>query len=350
MHYHSNWKRKQDAVYWVKLSRAQDRGLRFGQTKSHAIIVHSLVPADCIYREISQNGDPILFERLSTPRRKSHCKAIGIRSSCCCSSSLLMLCRPVQGNLLRDSESVVDKKPQFEINLRVEGVSMRRLVRRNQSTMDRTREAFAALKTPYYRTTVIPSRGRRSGHNPWKMDHQKAMDARRGATKRHEYTSILDRWPNDEIYRASQLVHGWTEGWVKYLDYISKIDVSHEAPYPRRLRYERTPYMRAVDSNKEAGPLCQQPDYKSSADALVSFQRAQGKGVPHIPRHLRTRQNNSLDPAIQTHLEWLSLNWKTYFSSSSSSTWTESPTWWSSSSWDRQWQEWDSQAWQDKEW
>ena len=43
--------------------------------------------------------------------------------------------------------------------------------------------------------------------------------------------------------------------------------------------------------------------------------------------------NNTLDHAAQQHLEWLSFNWKTYFSSSSSSTWTESPTWWSSSSW-----------------
>ena len=65
--------------------------------------------------------------------------------------------------------------------------------------------------------------------------------------------------------------------------------------------------------------------------------------------NLRTRQRDTLDPAVQQHLEWLSLNWKTYFSSSSSSTWTESPTWWSSSSWDHQWQDWHSPGWQDKE-
>ena len=64
VHYHSYWKRDQDAVHWIKLSRAQDQGLRFWQTKSHAIIVHNPVPADCIYKVISQKG----FERLSTPR------------------------------------------------------------------------------------------------------------------------------------------------------------------------------------------------------------------------------------------------------------------------------------------
>ena len=72
----------------------------------------------------------------------------------------------------------------------------------------------------------------------------------------------------------SYLVHGWTEEWVKYLDYISKIDLSHR----QRLRYERTLHMRCADSNKQAGPQCQRPDCKSSADALVSLQRAQGKG------------------------------------------------------------------------
>ena len=65
---HSHWKRNQDAVYWIKLSRAQDQGLQFWQTKSLAVIVNDPVPADCIYRVISQKGDRILFERLSTPR------------------------------------------------------------------------------------------------------------------------------------------------------------------------------------------------------------------------------------------------------------------------------------------
>ena len=66
VHYHSNWKHDQETVYCVKLSRAQDQGLRFWQTKSGAIIVHNPVPADCIYRVTSQNGDRTLFKRLST--------------------------------------------------------------------------------------------------------------------------------------------------------------------------------------------------------------------------------------------------------------------------------------------
>ena len=110
-------------------------------------------------------------------------------------------------------------------------------------------------------------------------------------------TSIVDRWQNHEVYRESQLVHGWTDEWVKYLDHISEIDISHHARYRQRLRSENTVYMRGVGSNKQAGPLCQRPGCESSATAFVSLQRAQGKGVPQIPMHLRTKQNSTLDPA-----------------------------------------------------
>ena len=138
-------------------------------------------------------------------------------------------------------------------------------LRPNQSTMERIRSSFfAALKTPYFRTTAILSSGRKSGHDPWQTDHAKAMNARRRTTKSsRKLTSILDPWQNDEIYRASQEVHGWTEEYHKYLDHISQIDIGHEAPYKQRPRYESTVYVRGVDSNKQAGPLCQRPDYKS---------------------------------------------------------------------------------------
>ena len=66
--HHIIWKYNQDAAYWVKLSRAQEQGLQFRQTKSNATIVHSHVPADCISKIICEKGDRALFERLPTPR------------------------------------------------------------------------------------------------------------------------------------------------------------------------------------------------------------------------------------------------------------------------------------------
>ena len=60
-----------------------------------------------------------------------------------------------------------------------------RLASTNQSTIDRIRAAFAALKTPYYSTTVILSRGKNSGHNQWQMDHQQSH----GCMKRSNETT-----------------------------------------------------------------------------------------------------------------------------------------------------------------
>ena len=48
VHFHSNWRRYPNAVHLVKLSRAQDHGLQFWQTKSNAIVVYDSVPEDCI--------------------------------------------------------------------------------------------------------------------------------------------------------------------------------------------------------------------------------------------------------------------------------------------------------------
>ena len=115
-----------------------------------------------------------------------------------------------------------------------EGLNMCRCgvwLRPNQSTMERTKQAFAALKTPHYRASVIISRGKKSDHNPWQMDHQKAMDAKGVVQKRGKYTSRLDRWQLDEEDRASQLAIGWTETHVRYLDHITEIDISYNAPY-----------------------------------------------------------------------------------------------------------------------
>ena len=117
-------------------------------------------------------------------------------------------------------------------------------LRPNQRTMDRIRTALAALNTPYCSASIIISRGKIKWSPPMAT---RSSNKSHGCIKKSKCTSILDRWQNDEVYRASQLVYGWTDAWVKYLDYISKIDISHDAPYRQRLRYESTVYMRGVD-------------------------------------------------------------------------------------------------------
>ena len=135
-------------------------------------------------------------------------------------------------------------------------------LRPNESTMERIR---AALKNPYSRATRILSRGRKVDTihgrqivpTPWMHEEEQRKTA-----AHFLYTDLP----------ACQVVRGWTEEYVKYLDHISRIDFSYEAPYKQRNRYENTLFMSSGDSNKQAGPLCQRPDYKSSANALISIQ------------------------------------------------------------------------------
>ena len=42
------WKRHQDAVYWVDINLAIEKGLKFYQTRSNVIILHETLPAYCI--------------------------------------------------------------------------------------------------------------------------------------------------------------------------------------------------------------------------------------------------------------------------------------------------------------
>ena len=48
MHCNSTWKPHQDAVHWIHLARAQEKGLQFWQTRSHATVVGDSVLADGI--------------------------------------------------------------------------------------------------------------------------------------------------------------------------------------------------------------------------------------------------------------------------------------------------------------
>ena len=43
VHFNCKWKPHQDAVYWIHLARAQEKGLQFWQTRSRGMIVHDSV-------------------------------------------------------------------------------------------------------------------------------------------------------------------------------------------------------------------------------------------------------------------------------------------------------------------
>ena len=76
--YHGILKPHQDAACWIHLARAQQKGLQFWQTRSHAIDVHDSVVADCTEQVVSQGGDTTRNQRLSTlgPAQKIDLKSV----------------------------------------------------------------------------------------------------------------------------------------------------------------------------------------------------------------------------------------------------------------------------------
>ena len=66
---HSAWKRHQDAVYWVDINLAIEKGLTFYQTRSNAIIFQGTLPAHRISSvERLKNGEMLYERRYLSPR------------------------------------------------------------------------------------------------------------------------------------------------------------------------------------------------------------------------------------------------------------------------------------------
>ena len=53
--YKQKWKRHQDTVYWIDIQLAQNKGFKFYQTRSNAIILYDTLPACCILKVIVKN-------------------------------------------------------------------------------------------------------------------------------------------------------------------------------------------------------------------------------------------------------------------------------------------------------
>ena len=134
--------------------------------------------------------------------------------------------------------------------------------------INRIKEAFQILKA-LFRASPISTRGAKCGQNPWQLQHFKARDAFRGATTSERgFTSVWDRWQNDAAYKQSQLVHNWSDAWVRYLDHIVQFSIFHKAPQQQRERHMHIHHLRRVDENKQAPPLSQKPVYREVREQL----------------------------------------------------------------------------------
>ena len=68
---HEAWKKHQNTVYWVDIKFAQQKGVKFYQTRSNAIILHNTLPAYCIPKAIKMETGEIIYEKVyESPRMR----------------------------------------------------------------------------------------------------------------------------------------------------------------------------------------------------------------------------------------------------------------------------------------
>ena len=66
---HKAWKRHQDAVYWVDINLAIEKGLKFCQSRSNAIILQETLPAYCIPKVVRMETGEVIHEKVyASPR------------------------------------------------------------------------------------------------------------------------------------------------------------------------------------------------------------------------------------------------------------------------------------------
>ena len=62
--YRTNWKVYLNAVYWINLKSAQDRGLVIWQTNSNGIILDDSVPADSLEKVVHDRKGEVMYQKI----------------------------------------------------------------------------------------------------------------------------------------------------------------------------------------------------------------------------------------------------------------------------------------------
>ena len=366
LHYHSHWKRNQDAVSWIKISKAQDQGLQFWQTMSFSIINENPVPGDCIFKVISESGDRVLFERLSTlmPAPKVMLKSNWlmqqqqlIRNEGVNSASKGVAkwesqlrirdrtedvrggTRNSPGKSVQDLEPKVEQKSDVDIDLGVQGVAqdtiLQEEMREINQRVNKVKANKISIRNDMAKDEMIFSE--ESSRAIYEMGNM----AWQNVNVDNDYDPIKIRWTESEKHWREPILSrcGQTCFPNPWQQNIIKPDMHF---WGDALRWQRARFKNMV---------CEARTLTNMEDQCWSALDSRKHEVPEILMKSRTRQDNTLDPELQKFLEWLSFHLAEYFAepqhserqqSSSSSSWSPTKTWWSSSSRNHNWQEWHS--------
>ena len=182
VHCHSKWKSRQDAVCWINVARAQEKGLQFWQTRSHATIVYNSVPPDCIYKVKCQKGKELYMkdsQHLGL-HRKSFSRVLGNHSSSSHSSSSKtprkVLFQRAPGNWCEKrtkalqqttqndgasgnrcevlSQLLRKEEPEREVDLRIEGIAQD-VIPKEEEIMGSIQKVVDKLRTGYNTKSIV---------------------------------------------------------------------------------------------------------------------------------------------------------------------------------------------------
>ena len=186
-------------------------------------------------------------------------------------------------------------------------------LRPDEATTRRIHARFQTLIVPYCFARINRPKGKKCCESQWPQHQWKVVHTTRGANKRGRDTITIS-WKRDEKYRNSQLAHGRTEEYCRYLDYLTTIDISYVATWEQRHRYESTSTL-----------SCVHKIVKKDQRKQVQVFRTTTQGGRQNSFFRRTRERGK--DRSTAKLEWMSQNWRTHFAQPSSSS-SSSQTWW----------------------
>ena len=130
-------------------------------------------------------------------------------------------------------------------------------IKSNQEMTQRIRKSFEVLKMSVFRASHPNWRGYKHGSQLWQQHHQKGNDVLRAATRKKDRTFVnfWSRWENDLDFGKSQETIGWKDAFVRYLEHIVQIGISHEAPAEQRGRFHNLVHPRGKEESLQGMPL-----------------------------------------------------------------------------------------------
>ena len=78
---HTAWKKHENTVFWVDIKLAQNKGFKFYQTRSNAIILYDTLPAYCIPKAVRMETGEIIYEKVFESLQPP--PKISLRNDCC---------------------------------------------------------------------------------------------------------------------------------------------------------------------------------------------------------------------------------------------------------------------------